>query len=128
MRWYLMRDSAYRLFSLVLAATLTAISPVVVAEQAPQDTHALDEIVVVGVTPVPGFKVDRDKIPGNIQTLRSSDLTRNGAANVLGLVSKRHMELHRAVQFIFASTGRPLYSSANVRFRFSILGMSLMAI
>jgi len=89
MGWYLMRNGAHRLFSWVLVATLTAISPLVVAQQAPQDTHYLDEIVVVGVTPVPGFKVDKDKIPGNIQTLRSSDLTRNGAANVLGALDQQ---------------------------------------
>jgi iron complex outermembrane recepter protein len=89
----LMRNKAHRLSWAVswaiLAATLTAISPVVVAQQAPQGTHDLDEIVVVGVTPVPGFKVDKDKIPGNIQTLRSSDLTRNGAANVLGALDQQ---------------------------------------
>jgi iron complex outermembrane recepter protein len=89
MRWYLLRNSAHREFSWVLATTLTAISPTVVAQQAPQDKHELEEIVVVGVTPVPGFKVDRDKIPGNIQTLRSSDLTRNGAASVLGALDQQ---------------------------------------
>ena len=78
-----------RLFSWALATSLTAISPLVVAQQAPQDTHELDEIVVIGVTPVPGFKVDKDKIPGNIQTLRSSDLTRNGAASVLGALDQQ---------------------------------------
>ena len=78
-----------RLFGWLLAATLTAISPVVLAQQAPQDARDLDEIVVVGVTPVPGFKVDKDKIPGNIQTLRSSDLTRNGAASVLGALDQQ---------------------------------------
>jgi iron complex outermembrane receptor protein len=81
--------SADRLLSWALATTLIAISPAVVAQQAPQDTHALDEIVVVGVTPVPGFKVDKDKIPGNIQTLRSGDLTRNGAASVLGALDQQ---------------------------------------
>jgi iron complex outermembrane recepter protein len=89
MRWYSLRNSAHRVFSWVLAATLTAISPTVGAQQTPQDKHELDEIVVVGVTPVPGFKVDRDKIPGNIQTLRSSDLTRNGAASVLGTLDQQ---------------------------------------
>jgi len=89
MRWLSMRNSAHRLFSWVLATTLTTISPAVVAQQAPQGTHDLDEIVVVGVSPVPGFKVDKDKIPGNIQTLRSSDLTRNGAANVLGALDQQ---------------------------------------
>jgi len=59
------------------------------AQQAPRDTHDLDEIVVIGVTPVPGFKVDKDKLPGNIQTLRSSDLTRNGAASALGALDQQ---------------------------------------
>ena len=59
------------------------------AQQAPQDARDLDEIVVVGVTPVPGFKLDKDKVPGNIQTLRSSDLTRNGAASVLGALDQQ---------------------------------------
>jgi iron complex outermembrane recepter protein len=86
---HLKRDSPRRLFWWVLATTLTAISPVVVAQQAPQGAHDLDEIVVVGVTPVPGFKVDKDKVPGNIQTLRSSDLTRNGAASVLGALDQQ---------------------------------------
>jgi iron complex outermembrane recepter protein len=89
MRTYLMRNSARRFFSWELAIILTVISPAVVAQQAPQDTHDLDEIVVVGITPVPGFKVDKDKVPGNIQTLRSSDLTRNGAANTLNALDQQ---------------------------------------
>jgi len=89
MRLYLMRNSAHRLAWGILAATLTAISPVVLAQQAPQDKRNLDEIVVVGVTPVPGFNVDKDKIPGNIQTFRSSDLAHNGAANVLGALDQQ---------------------------------------
>ena len=59
------------------------------AQQAPQDARDLDEIVVVGVTPVPGFKLDKDKVPGNIQTLGSSDLTRNGAASMLGALNQQ---------------------------------------
>jgi iron complex outermembrane receptor protein len=73
----------------MLASTLIATSPDVFAQHATQDTPALDEIIVVGVTPVPGFKVDKDKIPGNIQTLRSSDLTRHGAASVLGALDQQ---------------------------------------
>src|ERR1700759_5388697 len=69
---YQMRGRAQRLLSWVSAATLAAITPAVLAQQAPSDTHDLDEIVVIGVTPVPGFKIDKDKIPGSIQTLRSS--------------------------------------------------------
>jgi iron complex outermembrane receptor protein len=85
----LRRSSAQWLCLWILATILIAISPVVVAQQVPQNTHDLDEIVVVGVTPVPGFKVDKDKIPGNIQTLRSSDLTRNGAASVLSALDQQ---------------------------------------
>jgi iron complex outermembrane receptor protein len=36
---------------------------------------ATDEIVVVGTTPVPGMTVNVDKVPGNVQTLRASDLS-----------------------------------------------------
>jgi iron complex outermembrane receptor protein len=85
----LRRKSALRAFLGVLTISSTAAAPVVVAQQAPQNTHDLDQIVVVGVTPVPGFKVDRDKIPGNIQTLKSSDLTRNGAASVLSALDQQ---------------------------------------
>jgi iron complex outermembrane receptor protein len=70
--------------AIVVACWSLAISSGALAQQQfTQDSHELDEIVVVSVSPVPGFKVDRDKIPGNIQTLRSSDLSRNGTADVL---------------------------------------------
>ena len=43
----------------------------------------VDEIVVVGTTPVPGMTVSVDKVPGNVQTLKSSDLSRqNGTASL----------------------------------------------
>src|SRR5580658_7906660 len=89
-----MRDSVRHFVFWVSAAAIAGVSPDAIAQQAPQDTHSLDEIVVVGVTPVPGFKVDRDKIPGNIQTLRSSDLTRNGAANVLGALDQQESSVN----------------------------------
>ena len=76
-------------FFLALTATYSAMSGMAVAQQTPQDPRDLHEIVVVGVTPVPGFKVDKDKVPGIIQTLKSSDLTRNGAANVLGALDQQ---------------------------------------
>jgi iron complex outermembrane receptor protein len=44
---------------------------------------AIDEITVVGTTPVPGMKVNVDKVPGNVQTLRSGDLSENGAASLI---------------------------------------------
>jgi len=85
----LTRAGAARLLSWAIATTWMAITPPAVAQQSPQNTPALEQIVVVGVTPVPGFKIDKDKIPGNIQTLRSGDLTRNGAAGVLGALDQQ---------------------------------------
>jgi iron complex outermembrane receptor protein len=43
----------------------------------------VEEIVVVGTTPVPGMTVDVDKVPGNVQTLRASDLSRDGAPSLI---------------------------------------------
>ena len=89
MHLYLTRHNARRLVGGVLAGTLTALSPVTMAQEAPQETRSLDQITVVGVTPVPGFNIDKDKIPGNIQTFKSSDLNRNGAASVLNALDQQ---------------------------------------
>jgi outer membrane cobalamin receptor len=43
---------------------------------------AVEEIVVVGTTPVPGMTVSVDKVPGNVQTLRAADLSENGPASL----------------------------------------------
>jgi len=49
----------------------------------------LPVVVVFGTTPLPGVSIDVDKIPGNVQTLSASDLTREGSANLtLALGSK----------------------------------------
>ncbi|HEX4242364.1 MAG TPA: TonB-dependent receptor [Steroidobacteraceae bacterium] len=75
--------------AMAVACWALACSSAAVAQLAPQDPPNLQEIVVVGVSPVPGFNIDRDKIPGSIQTLRSSDLARNGAASVLGALDQQ---------------------------------------
>jgi iron complex outermembrane receptor protein len=59
------------------------------ADDLSPEAPALGEIVVIGITPVPGMNVDADKVPGNVQTLRSSDLNRNGTADLLGTIDKR---------------------------------------
>ena len=49
---------------------------------------SLKEIVVVGTTPVPGMRINADKVPGNVQTLYSSDLTKGtGSADLLNSMS-----------------------------------------
>ena len=50
---------------------------------------AIDEIVVVGTTPVPGMTVDVDKVPGNVQTLRAGDLSHNGTPSLIEALSSR---------------------------------------
>jgi len=71
------------------ALALVSASSVTFAQQSSTDEHVLDEIIVVGVTPVPGFNVDRDKLPGNVQTFRQSDLSRNGPASVLNALDQQ---------------------------------------
>jgi len=48
---------------------------------------ATEEITVVGTTPVPGMMVNVDKVPGNVQTLRASDLNQGGTPSLIGTLS-----------------------------------------
>lgn len=57
--------------------SLVLVSSVFAANESGNDVP-IGEIAVVGVTPVPGMSIDVDKVPGNVQTLKSSDLNRNG--------------------------------------------------
>jgi iron complex outermembrane receptor protein len=53
------------------------------------DSAPLNEIVVIGITPVPGMKVDIDKIPGNVQTLSAEDLRQDGTPDLINGLVKR---------------------------------------
>jgi iron complex outermembrane recepter protein len=50
---------------------------------------AVDEIVVVGTTPVPGLSLNVDKVPGNVQTLRARDLAQDGSASFIDALNSR---------------------------------------
>ena len=50
---------------------------------------AVDEIVVVGTTPVPGMTVNVDKVPGNVQTLWAGDMSQDGSPSLIGALSTR---------------------------------------
>jgi iron complex outermembrane receptor protein len=89
MKFYWACDMSRRLAPWLLIVFAAAPPSAVLGQETLADSHALDQIVVIGVTPVPGFKVARDKIPGSIQTLRSGDLTRNGTANALGALDQQ---------------------------------------
>jgi iron complex outermembrane receptor protein len=44
---------------------------------------AVEQITVIGTTPVPGMTVNVDKVPGNVQTLRAGDLSQDGTASFI---------------------------------------------
>jgi iron complex outermembrane receptor protein len=57
------------------------------ATSAPSST--LQEILVVGTTPVPGVNIDIDKVPGNVQSVLAGDLTQNGTASLTRALADR---------------------------------------
>lgn len=75
--------------SLVLAASFAAglggaagaADPASAPTTLPSPT-TLQEILVIGTTPVPGLKIDIDKVPGNVQSVFAGDLGQNGAASL----------------------------------------------
>ena len=49
----------------------------------------MDEITIVGTTPLAGTGIDIDKLPGNIQSATASELTRDGAPSLLSAMDRR---------------------------------------
>ncbi len=45
------------------------------------------EVLIIGTTPIPGTSIDIDKIPGNVQVLSSSDLSREGSPSLTGALN-----------------------------------------
>ncbi len=81
-----MRNAQLNGRRLVLGLALLPGGPALAEDRAPPE---LQEIVVVGTTPVPGMTVNADKVPGNVQTLTSKDLAQNGVASLIGGLSTR---------------------------------------
>jgi iron complex outermembrane receptor protein len=48
---------------------------------------SIDSVTVVGTTPLPGTGIEIDKVPGNVQTLNSADLTREGSASTITAIN-----------------------------------------
>jgi iron complex outermembrane recepter protein len=70
------------------AAGLTLLGLACAVAAAP--AWAVDEITVIGTTPVPGMTVSVDKVPGNVQTLRAGDLSRqDGTPSLVDGLSSR---------------------------------------
>jgi iron complex outermembrane receptor protein len=64
-----------------LWSTAAALDP------SPPHTSTLQEILVIGTTPVPGLSIDIDKVPGNVQSVFAGDLATNGTASLTGALS-----------------------------------------
>ncbi|MDP8984170.1 MAG: TonB-dependent receptor [Pseudomonadota bacterium] len=56
-------------------------------DHAPARTPTLEEIMVIGTTPVPGLHIDIDKVPGNVQSVLAGDLTQYGPASLAGALN-----------------------------------------
>ena len=74
--------SATLLFGLVVLGSL--VGPV--AGRAEDASVPLDQIVVVGTTPLPGSDIDRERVPTSTQVLRSEDVDRTGIPGLTGAI------------------------------------------
>jgi len=71
--------------AMTLSASLTAIAQELA--EAPSRASTLQEIVVIGTTPVPGLNIDIDKVPGNVQSLFAGDLAEHGSPSLTGALN-----------------------------------------
>jgi iron complex outermembrane recepter protein len=53
------------------------------------EERPLEEVVVIGTTPVPGLNIDADKVPGNVQTLTREALRQDGTADLIKGIGTR---------------------------------------
>jgi iron complex outermembrane recepter protein len=82
--------SAVAIYRALTLAGLAGISVALPAQGLEEtDSHTLQQIVVVGTTPVPGMTVNVDKVPGNVQTLLAADLKQDGIASIANGLSSR---------------------------------------
>jgi len=70
-------------------ATLGLCSSAPAFDAIPGPSSTLQEILVIGTTPVPGVNIDIDKVPGNVQSVLAGDLTQNGTASLTGALADR---------------------------------------
>jgi iron complex outermembrane receptor protein len=72
-----------RRFVLALLASAAGSPPV------KADSPAVEEVVVVGVTPLKGGGLDVSKIPASVQSLSATDLAEEGSPSLLGSLADR---------------------------------------
>src|SRR5579872_3372111 len=69
-----------------IAAMLMLVAGTALAQSTSDN---LPVIEVIGVAPVLGSGIDRDKVPGNTRSLSSGDLTRDGVPSLTGTLATR---------------------------------------
>jgi len=72
------------LIAAVLACSAATLSLLDIARGADDSGGSELQTIVVEATAIPGTRINIDKIPGNVQVLNASDLTREGSASLLG--------------------------------------------
>jgi iron complex outermembrane receptor protein len=75
--------------ALPLAAAALVLGSTGAAAQQPSAPVNLQQVEVIGTSPLPGSGIDRDKVPANVQSLKSSDLSREGSADLIGALTDR---------------------------------------
>ena len=58
-------------------------------EESSTPAPVLPEVSVIGTTPLPGTRIDADKVPGNVQSVSSADLTQDGTASLIRALGTR---------------------------------------
>jgi iron complex outermembrane receptor protein len=69
------------------AASAKADAQTASTDQSDSAAKSIATVTVVGTTPLPGTSIDPDKLPGNIQTITATDLTREGSASVISAIN-----------------------------------------
>lgn len=94
----------YRRYRFSLAALA------LIAATAAQAQIQLERVEVVGVSPVAGSDVARDRIPAPVQTARAADLERSQAADLSSFMNRRLGSVH-----VNEMQGNPLQPDVNFR-------------
>jgi iron complex outermembrane recepter protein len=81
-----MHSARYPVFLLILASLGSPLVHAADTAPAVLDQAALEQIVVVGTTPLPGSDVDRDSVPIATQVLGADDINRTGIPNLTGAI------------------------------------------
>lgn len=59
------------------------------SDEATAPQNPLDVVVVIATTPLPGATIDADKVPSNVETVRASDLRRDGTPSLTGALNEQ---------------------------------------